>query len=54
VGRCDTIRLTTLSFDEHLAIKRVDLPELPAPSSLQALSDWAPAEFLRTAELAAP
>ena len=53
VGRWHTIRLTTLSFYEYLQIKRQQLPELPALRSLRDLFDWAPADFYRTADLAA-
>ena len=54
VGRWHTIRLTTLSFYEYLQIKRVQLPVLPALPSLRDLFDWAPADFLRTADIASP
>lgn len=54
VGRWHTIRLTTLSFYEYLNIKQLTLPELPRLRSLRDLFDWAPADFYRSTELAAP
>ncbi|MFT4103732.1 MAG: DUF4143 domain-containing protein [Burkholderiaceae bacterium] len=54
VGRWYTIRLTTLSFYEYLAIKQVKLPVLPEVRSLQELLDWTAPMFVRTAQLAAP
>jgi predicted AAA+ superfamily ATPase len=54
VGRWHTIRLTTLSFYEYQQIKQLDLPALPPLRSLRELFDWAPADFVRTAEAAAP
>ncbi|HET8900109.1 MAG TPA: ATP-binding protein [Rhodanobacteraceae bacterium] len=52
VGRWHTIRITTLSFYEYLAIKRIALPRLPPLRSLRRLFDWHPADFLRTADTA--
>jgi predicted AAA+ superfamily ATPase len=54
VGRWHTIRLTTLSFFEYLQIKQLSLPRLPTLKTLRDLFTWQPAEFARTAELAAP
>ncbi len=54
VGRWHTIRLTTLSFYEYLQLKRLQLPELPRLRSLRELFDWAPADLMRTSEIAAP
>ncbi|TSE26723.1 AAA domain protein [Tepidimonas sediminis] len=54
VGRWHTIRLTTLSFHEYLQIKRLALPELPTPPSLQSLFEWDAAEFRRIGQRAAP
>ncbi len=54
VGRWHTVRLTTLSFFEYLQIKGLSLPELPELASLRALFDWAPPDFQRVAERAAP
>jgi predicted AAA+ superfamily ATPase len=54
VGRWHTIRLTTLSFYEYLQIKKLSLPELPKLKSLRELFDWAPPDFYRATESAAP
>jgi predicted AAA+ superfamily ATPase len=54
VGRWHTVRLTTLSFFEYLQIKGLSLPELPALTSLRVLLDWAPQDFQRVADRAAP
>jgi uncharacterized protein len=54
VGRWHTIRLTTLSFYEYLHIKKLALPALPQVKSLRELFDWAPPDFYRVTETAAP
>lgn len=51
VGRWHTIRLTTLSFYEHLQIKNLSLPRL---KSLRDLFDWPQSDFYRVTEAAAP
>ena len=54
VGRWHAIRLTTLSFYEYLQIKKVQLPTLPAVSSLTELFDRSPGELLHIQETAKP
>lgn len=54
VGRWHTIRLTTLAFYEYLQLKRLSLPPLPEVRSLRQLFDWAPPDFYRAREQAAP
>lgn len=54
VGRWHVIRLTTLSFYEYLQIKKVQLPTLPAVSSLTELFDRSPGELLHIQETAKP
>lgn len=54
VGRWHAIKLTTLSFGEYLHLKKLDLPRLPALSSLAEPFEWQPPDFYRCAEAAAP
>lgn len=50
VGRWQTIRLSTLSFYEHLQLRRQSAPSLPSVSSLLTLFDWPSNQFVRVGE----
>lgn len=50
VGRWQTIRLPTLSFYEHLQLRRIADPGLPAVSSLKDIFQWKGGERLSAAE----
>jgi hypothetical protein len=54
VGRWQTIRLATLSFYEHLQLRKLPTPALPAVASLLEIFDWGPARSARVAEKARP
>lgn len=54
VGRWHTLRVATLSFFEHVQLKRIDLPPLPPLGSFSELFDTSRAELMRIRELAAP
>lgn len=59
VGRWQTIRLSTMSFYEHLQLRRLQagvapIPDLPAVSSLRSLQDWKPTDLNRVASEARP
>lgn len=50
VGRWHTIKLATLSFYEYLQIKNLQVPNLPAVSSLSTIFDWEPNQLIRVGE----
>ena len=52
VGRWHTIRLTTLSFYEYIQIRQLELPALPALSSLRDLFNWEPQRLYQAKEAA--
>jgi predicted AAA+ superfamily ATPase len=54
VGRWHAIRLTTLSFYEYLQIKNLQLPKLPAVSSLTELFEHSPGQMFGIRETAKP
>ena len=54
VGRWHTIRMTTLSFYEYLALRQLDLPPLPPLGSLREAFDWPVRTRREASELAAP
>lgn len=59
VGRWQTIRLSTMSFYEHLQLRRLQaevapIPDLPSVSSLRSLQEWKATDFTRVASEARP
>jgi predicted AAA+ superfamily ATPase len=50
VGRWHTVRLATLSFYEHLNIRKLPFPQVEEVSSLAKLFDWTPGHFLKVAQ----
>lgn len=54
VGRWHTIRLTTLSFFEYIQLKKLTLPKLRSPNSLEEIFSWAEKDFLEISEMGTP
>lgn len=50
VGRWHTMKISTLSFYEYLQIKHIELPNVPAISSLNELFNYSNADFFRVSE----
>lgn len=53
VGRCHTLRLTTLSFYEFLQLRQAELEEPPELAALQHLWKWNARDFARLPDLTA-
>lgn len=53
-GRWETIRLSTLSFDEYIHLKKLNLPTLPKVQALEELFSWDTSTFDKVSIIATP
>lgn len=53
-GRWETMRLGTLSFDEYIHLKKINLPLLPKVQSLEELFSWDKSTFDKISNIANP
>lgn len=51
-GRWETIRLSTLSFDEYIHLKKLNLPSLPKLQALEELFSWDNSTFEKVSNMA--
>ena len=51
-GRWETIRLSTLSFDEYIHLKKLNLPSLPKLQALDELFSWNDSTFYKVSQKA--